>query len=73
MPLNTDLPRGKYAVDIKVIAERNGLKTTQINLQLQNYKNATCGLSQVKLIFNSNELREKLQVGLGIYLHQLVS
>ena len=73
MPLNTDLPRGKYAVDINIIAERNGLKTTQINLQLQNYKNATYGLSQVKLVFNSIELREKLQVGLGIYLHQLVS
>ena len=67
------MPRGKYTVDLKVISDRNGLKTTQIKLQLQNYKNATYGLSQVKLIFNFNELREKLQVGLWLSPQQFVS
>ena len=73
MPLNADMPHSEYTVDLKVITKRNGLKTNQINLQLQNYKNATYGISQVKLIFNSNELREKLQIGLWLSPQKFVS
>ena len=73
MPLNADMPHSEYTVDLKVITKRNGLKTNQINLQLQNYKNATYGISQVKLIFNSNELQEKLQIGLWLSPQKFVS
>ena len=73
MLLNTDIPRGEYTVDLKVISDTNGLKTTQINLQLQNYKNTTYGLSQVKLIFNFNNLQENLQIGLWLSLQKFVS
>ena len=71
MPLNIDMPPGEYAVDVKVISERNSTKTTKINFQIQNYKNTTYGISQVKLIFHDQDAG-KLTFSASIFLHQLL-
>ena len=41
-------------------------------LQLKNYKDAKYGLTQVKLVFDSDSLREKLQEGLGMSSQEFV-
>ena len=71
--LNTGLPRGDYSGPLKTIVEKHGLSRDQIRLQLKNYKDATFGLLQVKLIFDFDSLREKLQEALGMEQQEFVS
>ena len=54
--LNAGLPRGDYSGPLKTIVEKYGLSRDQICLQLKNYKGATFGLLQVKLVFDSESL-----------------
>ena len=42
-------------------------------MQLKNYKDVTYGLSQVKLVFDSDEVQEKLLVGLGMTFQEFVT
>ena len=71
--LNTGLPRGDYSGPLKTIVEKYDLSRDQIRLQLKNYEDATFGLSQVNLVFDSESLREKLQEALGMEPREFVS
>ena len=60
--LNNRLPRGEYSFNLNKIVEKYGLKRSQVTLQLLNYKHTQYGFSQVKLMFNPEQISRKMQL-----------
>jgi len=72
-PLNQHLPRGeKYDSKLQVIVNRHGLVKAQLTRQLSNYKKKTYGNSTITLTCDSDEIKERLEIGLGMPSIELV-
>ena len=67
-PLNKNLPQGEgyHNSEFGKIVLEFGLNREQVRRQLNNYKDAKYGNSQIKLILDADQLEEKIRMGLSM-------